>query len=289
VFRSRIGSVNPVAIPFDPVTIRAGVPFVLDTRNSIRIPSDVSADGKIAYFSIGDRQEDLFLSAPDHPMRRVTDDEARDRSPFFTPDGRSLLFYSNRDGMWAAWMVDIDGGNLRQVARPASGVIYSIISPKGDTISFGGDTTQGGIYTVKLDAAPGAVPTRLAATLPDGRELLATTWSPDGLRLAGYLQSKFGRPAGVGVYDLTAKSTTVVSDDVSYGVKWLADSRRVMYFTGDGSALIVLDTVTRTRSVVDVRLPAPSIDDLFAISADNKTIYYGAARAEADIWIVERK
>ena len=33
--------------------------------------------------------------------------------------------------------------------------------------------------------------------------------------------------------------------------------------------------------------PAPH-DDVFAISPDNRTIYYGAARAEADIWIVER-
>jgi hypothetical protein len=40
---------------------------------------------------------------------------------------------------------------------------------------------------------------------------------------------------------------------------------------------------------LDVRLPGPSTNDVFAISPDNKTIYYGAARSEADIWIVERK
>jgi hypothetical protein len=32
-----------------------------------------------------------------------------------------------------------------------------------------------------------------------------------------------------------------------------------------------------------------SAADRFAISPDNRTIYYGAARAEADIWIVERQ
>ena len=53
--------------------------------------------------------------------------------------------------------------------------------------------------------------------------------------------------------------------------------------------LVVVDTVTRKRTVVDVRLPAPSMNEMFAISPDNRTIYYGAARAEADIWIVERK
>jgi hypothetical protein len=40
--------------------------------------------------------------------------------------------------------------------------------------------------------------------------------------------------------------------------------------------------------VVDARLPAPSSAEMFAISPDNRTIYYGASRSEADIWIVER-
>jgi hypothetical protein len=72
-------------------------------------------------------------------------------------------------------------------------------------------------------------------------------------------------------------------------VKWLADSRRVVYFGKNGTELVVLDTATRKRTVVDVRLPAPAItNELFAISPDNRTIYYGAARAESDIWLVER-
>jgi hypothetical protein len=81
----------------------------------------------------------------------------------------------------------------------------------------------------------------------------------------------------------------MISTDESPGPRWLADSRRLVYFTKGGRELVVLDTVTRKRTVVDVRLPGPSGNELFAISPDNRTIYYGAARAEADIWIVERK
>ena len=288
VFKSRVASVNPVAIPFDPVTARAGTPFVLDTRNSIRVPSDVSPDGKqIAYFSIGDQQEDIFLSTPGGPMRRVTDDAARDRAPFFTPDGRSLLFYSNRDGTWAAWMIDLDVGNLRQVVKTSTGVIYPVISPKGDVVVFGGDAASPGSYSIKL-GREGVTPLPGMQTT-DKREVSATTWSPDGSRLAGYIQATSGRTTGVGVYDLGTRTTTTVSDDQCFGVRWLPDSRRIVYFTKDGSELVMIDTVTRTRSVLDVRLPGPAIDDVFAISPDGKTIYYGAARAEADIWIVERK
>jgi hypothetical protein len=56
-------------------------------------------------------------------------------------------------------------------------------------------------------------------------------------------------------------------------MKWLADSRRVVYIGKNGTALVVLDTATRKRTVVDVRLPAPAItNELFAISPDNRTI-----------------
>src|SRR5262245_6027900 len=53
VFRSRVSWVNPVGVPFDPVNSRAGAPFVIDASNNVRIPSDLSPDGKlIAYYSI---------------------------------------------------------------------------------------------------------------------------------------------------------------------------------------------------------------------------------------------
>jgi len=121
------------------VTARAGTPFLLDTANNIRVPSDVSPDGKqLAYFSIGERQEDLFVGPIGGAMRRVTDDVPRDRAPVFTPDGRSLVFYSTRNGAWALWTIGVDGGNPRKIVGGAAGTIYPLISPKGDTIVFTG-------------------------------------------------------------------------------------------------------------------------------------------------------
>jgi hypothetical protein len=87
---------------------------------------------------------------------------------------------------------------------------------------------------------------------------------------------------------VAAASISVLSTDKAYGVQWLGDDRRVIFFTDNGRELVVIDTVSGTRTRIDVRLPAPSIDDLFAIAPDSRTIYYGAARAESDIWIVER-
>ena len=285
-FRSRIGSINPVAIPFDPVSLRAGVPSLLDTRNNIRLPSSVSPDGKqIAFFSIGESQEDLFIGSPDGSFRRVTDDPARDRAPMFTPDGRSLVFYSNRSGRWQPWIIGTDGGGLRQFAKPDDDAVYVIVSPKGDRVVFSGSST------LDMFSAPSRQACRQRrdwkATKPAARPLaprrgpLTARASPgNSYRRAG------GLPALA--YDIAAHKTTEISGDESYAVQWLADGRRVVYFTAGGQ-LVVVDTATRARTVVDARLPGLPATDMFAISPDNRTIYYGAVRAEADIWIVERK
>ena len=286
-FRSRIGSINPIDIPFDPVTLRAGEPRLIDSRTNIRVPSSVSPDGSlIAYFSIGDRQEDLFVGPPDGSMRRVIDDAPRDRGPVFTPDGRSLVFYSNRSGQWQPWIIGIDGSGLRQVGAAPDGAVYPVVSPRGDRIVFSNSSVRN-ISTLPLAGA--ASPTQLAGTLIGDDLLTPMSWSPDGGRLACSLVSPSGGPVGVGVYDLETGTATRLAPDPTYAVRWMADGRRIVYFTNGGWQLIVLDTVSRTRTPIALRLPAPSTNDLFAISPDDRHIYYGAARAEADIWILERE
>ena len=144
------------------------------------------------------------------------------------------------------------------------------------------------MYASPLGGPAGAPPTRLPGTPVDGLYLTATDWSPDGARLTGFLLSDGGRQAGVAVYDVTAQTIEVVSTDDTPASLWLADNRRLVYFAKGGAELVVLDPQTKLRTVVDVQLPGPSANDLFAISPDNRTIYYGAERVEADIWIVER-
>jgi Tol biopolymer transport system component/serine/threonine protein kinase len=285
-FRSRIGSTNPFEIPFDPVTLKAGEPRLLDSRTNIRVPSDVSPDGSlVVFFSIGERQEDLFVGPPGGAMRRVIDDAPRDRAPEFSADGKSLLFYSNRSGNWQAWMIGLDGSGLRQVGNVPAGVVYPVLSPRGDMMAFSGSSVRGAFQMLLPSGEVSPLP---GAAIGD-EVLTPLSWSRDGARIAGPLESSSGAPTGVAVYDIAAKTTTKVSDDPSYSLHWMADNRRVIYFTNGGWQLVVVDTSTRTRTIIPLRLPAPSTNDMFALSPDNRHIYYGGARAEADIWILERK
>jgi Tol biopolymer transport system component len=285
-FRSRVRSVNPIAVPFDPATGLAGVPAVLDGSNNIRIPSDVSRDGtQIAYFSIGERQEDIFIGSADGTrIRRLTDDVARDRAPFFTRDGKAVVFYSNRDGAWAGWTIRVDGSGLRRIAASSKGLVYPLPSPVDDRVVF---TTSIDMELYLTDFA-GAPPQLLPNSVSPRGGLNASTFSSDGRKVAGPINAPSGRGVGIGVYDLQTRTMTQVSDDDTFGARWLPDNRRLVYFTATGAQLVVLDTVTRARTVVPLRLPSPSIDDFFAMSPDGRTIYYGGVRTEADIWIAER-
>jgi eukaryotic-like serine/threonine-protein kinase len=290
VFRSRIASVNPVAIPFDPATNQAGTPVVLDSSNNIRIPSDVSPDGtQIAYYSIGERQEDIFISGPTGKgMRHVTDDAARDRAPVFTRDGQTLAFYSNRDGAWAIWSIRTDGSNLRKIAGVEGGVAYPVASPIDDRVVFSSTFTGQGVYWAH--ASVGGAPQLLPGTKWNAGYFFVTSWSADGSRLCGPVVSDSGRSSGVGVFDLKTQTLTTIASDETFGVRWLPDGQRVVYFTGTSHPeLVIVDSVTHKRSVVAVQLPRPPTDDIFSISRDGRTIYFGAVHEEADIWIAERK
>jgi hypothetical protein len=214
VFRSRVGSINPVGIPFDPATTRAGVPVVLDGSNNIRVPSDVSADGTlIAYSSIGERQEDLFISGVDGKgMRRVTDGPMRDRGPVFTRDGGTLVFYSNRDGKWAIWAVRADGSNLRRIAGVPGGASYPLASPVDDTVIFSSVSGADGMFSVPLSGGP---PVKLPNTQLTAGYFYPTAWSGDGAKLAGSVLTPAGQVAGIAVYDLRAQKAMLISPDAN--------------------------------------------------------------------------
>ena len=286
-FRSRIAAVNPVSIAFDPATAGAGTPVLLNNSNIIRVPSSFSPDGRsIAYFNIGERQEDIFVGAADGSgLRRIMDDPARDRGPVWTPDGRSLVFYSNRDGRWAIWRIGRDGGNLQKVAGIAGDDLTSpILSPSGDRMVASSGSS--GVHLVDLTASAPSVRPLENGTLPGG-VMYASSWSADGTKLAGVVVSGGGQPLGIGVYDFASRAARLVSDDATYGAAWLSDSRRILYFTRTGD-LILLDTVSMERRPVTVQLPLAPLNDLFALSTDDRLIVYAGRRSESDIWVVDR-
>lgn len=287
-FRSSTGAINPVMLPFDPVTAAVGPAVILNSSNSFRAPLDLSPDQQLlALSNWGERPEDVFVSRVDGSgMRRLTDDAAVDRGPLWMPDGRSLVFISNRGGKWEIWRVGVDGGNLTKLMSADDELLAPTMSPSGDRLLA--PSQNGGVYLTDLTRPPGDDNmTLLPGTVLDGARFFPMRWSRDGRWIAGYLWA--GAEIGVGVYEVAPGRLQKANSDVVQDVHWLPDSRTLVYFIDNGRSLVVFDTVSGQRVQSTPSLPLPVSRLGFALSRDGRRIYYGGVRSESDIWIAETR
>ena len=73
-------------------------------------------DGRLVYSARIDQSLPLWIMNPDGSDRRqITPVGAQDRTPSATPDGRFVIFESNRSGRGEIWRVGVDGGDLTQI------------------------------------------------------------------------------------------------------------------------------------------------------------------------------
>ena len=110
---------------------------------------------------------------------RLTDDLTDGAQPDWSPDGKTLVFQSYRDGTFQIWTVGADGKGLTQHTRGPFDCREPRFSPDGKTIAFSSDRT--GTYAIHtLDLASGAI--RLWASAEG--QACEPAWSPDGSKIA---------------------------------------------------------------------------------------------------------
>ena len=68
--------------------------------------------------------------------RQLTGGPKHDRHPRFSPDGKRILFESDRSGETQLWVIDLAGGEARQLTTIASEARGGIWSPDGKQIAF---------------------------------------------------------------------------------------------------------------------------------------------------------
>lgn len=79
-----------------------------------------SPDGtKIVYARMhsGDADDIAVIDLETKKVRNLTHDEAVDRWPVWSPDGRYIAFVSNRDGAWALYRMRPDGSDLTRLVN----------------------------------------------------------------------------------------------------------------------------------------------------------------------------
>ncbi len=131
-----------------PAMAEAKRPMTIDDLLHFKRVSDpqVSPDGNWVVYVVGvpDLEKNtipssLWIASTDgkQPPRRLTNAPGKkDRHPRWSPDGKSILFESNRSGSNQLWMINLEGGEAQQVTDIATEASNGIWSRNGKKIAF---------------------------------------------------------------------------------------------------------------------------------------------------------
>ena len=149
----------------------------------------VEAQAQITFMSNRDGNYEIYVMDDDGKnQRRLTDNPNFDLSPSWSPDGKRIVFSSDRDGhvhvmhgwpTYEIYVMDADGGNPQNLTNDPNNDASPSWSPDGERIVF--SSNRDGNYEIYVMDADGGNPQNLT-----NNDFYDThpSWSPDGGRIA---------------------------------------------------------------------------------------------------------
>ena len=187
------------------------------------------SNGRIVYDEMVNGQTEVFSANPDGThARQLTSDPGRDEGAQYSPDGKTIIWASDRSGSFRIYAMNAaDGSNVHQIPTdfPASVPTYS---PDGSKIAFvasnGGDSD---IYVMNADGTGQADITNTASA-NDGNP----TWSPDGKKIAYSEVTSNGSDIFVTNADGTGTPVDITSGEQTaqnHDPSWSPDGTKIAY------------------------------------------------------------
>jgi len=177
---------------------------------------DASPDGsEIAFVARGE----VFVASTEHgTTRRITNTPEQERSVTFSPDGRSLLYASERGGSWKIYRTDLtdkDEPNFfNATAMKETPVVESSLeafqpsfSPDGTEVAYLEERTTLKVVNLKTGKSRTILPGDLNYSYLDGDQWYE--WSPDGRWFAVQFLSHTRWSSEVGLIPSSGEGTLV--------------------------------------------------------------------------------
>ncbi len=229
-------------------------------------------------------ESDIFVFALDSGREvPLVEHPANDVYPDWTPDGRRILFLSNRTGVTGAWWIQVAGGipeGTPELVKPDLG---EDLAPMGFTRNgsyyYGVHTDMSDVYIAELDLATGKLLSGpSAATQRFVGSNSKPDWSPDGRQLLFFSKrGSGGWPARAFVVRSTDSGEVRELPsklDRMWG-RWSSDGRSVLGMAmhpTEGIGLYRVDV--QTGDFVAVPRPPGHFGYLPVPSRDGKAIIY---------------
>jgi serine/threonine protein kinase len=209
-----------------------------------------TSDRKLVYSSREGGSYDLYVSDPDGSNRKLlTQDKTHDEiEPSASPDGRYIVFASNRSGEWGLFRMNSDGSGLAALT-PAPEIYHADrdphVTPDSRWVLYRHRDNGSTLWRVPIEGGRATLVKGVRPSLPDGlvEEAFGGGASPDG-KLVAFLYFTMDTKGGYSPVDL------VVSEPDGKIVKRLpyrhsslgmiSDNEHVQW-SKDGSALHYVD------------------------------------------------
>ncbi len=190
---------------------------------------DWSPDGKQLVFDLyRNHQQDVWMiNADGTDLHPLTWDRAEDRDSRFTPDGKHVVYASDRTGIFNIYQLDVDTREVKQLTNVINGTFTPTITPEGNLIysyfrSYGlkiYGLKKEDFYNKVIDAGYDVTPEEVARNLayqeplPEIREKSTSynafnpqNWPPlDGIPLFIYERESVNIGAQVSAQDILGK------------------------------------------------------------------------------------
>jgi eukaryotic-like serine/threonine-protein kinase len=261
-------------------------PVPLTKPSGVATRPAASPDGRwIAFTWVGMRDDIYLLPTEGGEPHALLRDEFQDRGPVFSPRGDWLAFFTNRSGAWEVWRHDLKTGENQALTRAQAGTAaWPVFSPDGGRLLF---TLPGrGSFLMDLmrswqEQAPIALPPYPEA----GLSFAAWSWSPDGARIAGFLQSGEGSFRGLAVFEIAERRFQRLTAQGSDPV-WMQDSRSLLFVDG-GCLQQVSWPGKRTQKVY-----CPADGEVarrgFAVLPQDRAVVFSLQRSSSVVGTAER-
>jgi Tol biopolymer transport system component len=182
-------------------------------------------DDKLVYTLETQGEQNLWLTDLDrNPPRQLTSHAGFNEQPAVSPDGRYIVFVSNRTGPKHLWRIDIDGKHPLELTHGSQDLEPSF-TPDGMWVVFTSRLAAGGsrVSRVAIDGGEPVHLTEKASGEP--------TVSPDGTLVACYYRTEPTAPNRIGILPFAGGELKFICDlPAQYGrFRWTIDGRALTY------------------------------------------------------------
>jgi len=173
-------------------------------------------------------------------LRQLTDDPAQDWDPGFTPDGRHVLWSSDRSGNLEIWIAGDDGSGARQLTRDGVDAENPTATADGRFVVYTtGHPQRFGLWRIRPDGSDDHRLVAGAALIPevspDGRRVLFVTDNREGGRFIRVADVDSGTLVP---FAIEVRWPASASDQVLYGrARWAPDGKGIFFIGANREGL----------------------------------------------------